>query len=284
MQLREPTPFQERKATPRRERWPGAEVPPGSKSRACTQGVPQEPGRSCRLRRSTRVGRPGQQEPRPAWGRPPGPVSEDEDARWYRRAKATKRGGMGDRKSERLTVPRKRGTAPRDPAEGRGAGTWNRWRERWREHRARRHLNETPADSGTGEESAGDGVHDPGPSHRPECFAGGLSADAQGRRRGVDGQTAAEYAANLEGNLRSLLERCKSGTYRAPPVRRVHIPKGDGSQDAADRHTDLRGQGPPAGGRHGAGADLRAGLSGRARTASGRALGAPGAGSAVGAG
>jgi group II intron reverse transcriptase/maturase len=35
----------------------------------------------------------------------------------------------------------------------------------------------------------------------------------------------------LEGNLRSLLERAKSGDhYRAPPVRRVHIPKGDGSK------------------------------------------------------
>jgi RNA-directed DNA polymerase len=45
---------------------------------------------------------------------------------------------------------------------------------------------------------------------------------------GVDGQTAAEYAKTLEGNLRSLLDRAKSGTYRAPPVRRVHIPKGDG--------------------------------------------------------
>jgi group II intron reverse transcriptase/maturase len=46
----------------------------------------------------------------------------------------------------------------------------------------------------------------------------------------VDGQTAEEFAANLEDNLRSLLDRAKSGTYRAPPVRRVHIPKGDGSQ------------------------------------------------------
>jgi group II intron reverse transcriptase/maturase len=45
---------------------------------------------------------------------------------------------------------------------------------------------------------------------------------------GVDGQTAAEYAVNLEENLQSLLDRFKSGTYRAPPVRRVHIPKGDG--------------------------------------------------------
>src|SRR5580700_2734524 len=40
---------------------------------------------------------------------------------------------------------------------------------------------------------------------------------------GVDGQTAEEYAANLEDNLRSLLERAKSGTYRAPPVRRAYI-------------------------------------------------------------
>jgi group II intron reverse transcriptase/maturase len=47
---------------------------------------------------------------------------------------------------------------------------------------------------------------------------------------GVDGQCAAEYAANLEDNLRSLLDRAKSGRYRAPPVRRVHIPKGDGKQ------------------------------------------------------
>ena len=47
---------------------------------------------------------------------------------------------------------------------------------------------------------------------------------------GVDGQTAAEYEAKLEDNLRSLLDRAKSGTYRAPPVRRVHIPKGEGSQ------------------------------------------------------
>ena len=47
---------------------------------------------------------------------------------------------------------------------------------------------------------------------------------------GVDGQTAEEYEKDLEGNLRSLLERFKSGTYRASPVRRVHIPKGDGKK------------------------------------------------------
>lgn len=48
---------------------------------------------------------------------------------------------------------------------------------------------------------------------------------------GIDGQTATEYAANLEDNLQSLLNRAKSGDgYRAPPVRRVHIPKGDGKK------------------------------------------------------
>jgi len=45
---------------------------------------------------------------------------------------------------------------------------------------------------------------------------------------GLDGQTAAEYAVDLEANLESLLDRFKSGRYKAPPVRRVHIPKGDG--------------------------------------------------------
>jgi RNA-directed DNA polymerase len=43
---------------------------------------------------------------------------------------------------------------------------------------------------------------------------------------GVDGQTGKDYEQGLEANLRSLLDRAKSGTYRAPPVRRVHIPKG----------------------------------------------------------
>ena len=48
---------------------------------------------------------------------------------------------------------------------------------------------------------------------------------------GVDGQTAEEYAKNLEHNLQALLDRAKSGDhYRAPPVRRVHIPKGSGSK------------------------------------------------------
>ena len=48
---------------------------------------------------------------------------------------------------------------------------------------------------------------------------------------GVDGVLRAEYEANLEANLLSLLDRFKSGRYRAPAVRRVYIPKeGAGTQ------------------------------------------------------
>ena len=47
---------------------------------------------------------------------------------------------------------------------------------------------------------------------------------------GIDGQTAAEYAENLVENLRDLHERLKTRQYRATPIKRVWIPKDDGSQ------------------------------------------------------
>lgn len=47
---------------------------------------------------------------------------------------------------------------------------------------------------------------------------------------GIDGVTATAYEANLEANLKDLLDRIKSGRYKAPPVRRTYIPKADGSQ------------------------------------------------------
>jgi group II intron reverse transcriptase/maturase len=47
---------------------------------------------------------------------------------------------------------------------------------------------------------------------------------------GIDGATAADYEANLEVNLKDLLDRIKSGRYHAPPVRRTYIPKADGTQ------------------------------------------------------
>lgn len=45
---------------------------------------------------------------------------------------------------------------------------------------------------------------------------------------GIDGVTAAKYEEDLDKNLKDLLERFKSGRYKAPLIRRVHIPKGDG--------------------------------------------------------
>lgn len=47
---------------------------------------------------------------------------------------------------------------------------------------------------------------------------------------GVDGESAAAFSATLDARLSGLLEEAKSGRYQAPPVRRVHIPKGDGGQ------------------------------------------------------
>ena len=46
---------------------------------------------------------------------------------------------------------------------------------------------------------------------------------------GVDQQTAAEYEEQLDKNLTSLLDRFKSGTYKAPPVKRAYIPKASGA-------------------------------------------------------
>lgn len=48
---------------------------------------------------------------------------------------------------------------------------------------------------------------------------------------GVDGQTVEDYVGDdLEPKLIDLLDRAKSGAYQAPPVRRMHIPKGTGNE------------------------------------------------------
>ena len=45
---------------------------------------------------------------------------------------------------------------------------------------------------------------------------------------GVDGQSIAEFEANLADNLYKLWNRMSSGSYFPPPVRRVELPKADG--------------------------------------------------------
>lgn len=46
---------------------------------------------------------------------------------------------------------------------------------------------------------------------------------------GVDGQSIAKFEEDLSNNLYRLWNRMSSGSYIPPPVRRVEIPKGDGS-------------------------------------------------------
>jgi len=45
---------------------------------------------------------------------------------------------------------------------------------------------------------------------------------------GVDGQSIAEFEANLSGNLYKLWNRLSSGSYFPTPVRRIEIPKANG--------------------------------------------------------
>ena len=52
----------------------------------------------------------------------------------------------------------------------------------------------------------------------------------KGKAVGVDGEGLADYGRNLQERLKDLLNRAKSGSYKAPPVRRVEIPKAGGRQ------------------------------------------------------
>ena len=47
---------------------------------------------------------------------------------------------------------------------------------------------------------------------------------------GVDGQRYQDYATNLTANLTDLYARLRSGRYRAPVIKRVYIPKGNGKR------------------------------------------------------
>ena len=49
---------------------------------------------------------------------------------------------------------------------------------------------------------------------------------------GVDGQSIADFEADLSNNLYKLWNRMSSGSYFPPPVRRVEIPKAEGGTRA----------------------------------------------------
>ena len=46
---------------------------------------------------------------------------------------------------------------------------------------------------------------------------------------GIDGETIEEFETNLEERTNDLWRRLRAGQYQAPPVRRVNIPKGNGT-------------------------------------------------------
>lgn len=62
----------------------------------------------------------------------------------------------------------------------------------------------------------------------PECLKETWRQMNRRGASGVDGETTKEFERDLDTRVQDLCDRLKQGTYRAPPVRRVEIPKGPG--------------------------------------------------------
>src|SRR5262245_48508219 len=176
--------------------------------------------------------------------------------------------------------------APRGPGGGKGAprrGTAGRKHGRYAETGTR--VNETTADSGAGAAVAAEGVHLPQPPPGPPLAVRGVQPHPPGRcpgrgrtdRRGLRGRPAGEPAVAPGARQ---VRHVPSATRAA-----CAYPQGAGlSRDATPGDPDVRGQGPAAGGRHGPGADLRAGLPGLLLRLPARAVGAHGGAGALAAG
>ena len=87
-------------------------------------------------------------------------------------------------------------------------------------------VHETETDSNVGETIAACGVHFAGLSDGHRLAERSVSTYPQGWSGGRGWNDRSRIRTGSEDNLGRLLDRAKSGTYRAPPVRRVHIPKG----------------------------------------------------------
>lgn len=61
-----------------------------------------------------------------------------------------------------------------------------------------------------------------------EALKRALQRIRKGAAAGVDGITKEQYEQGLEGKLKDLHERLRTGRYRHQPIRRVHIPKASG--------------------------------------------------------
>src|SRR3989304_5111323 len=256
-------------------------VPPGSKSRAKAHlGFPRNvgdpvasaanPGRRYRVNNSG----PGAM----AFGRD---GSETRVRPWYRQAKATKRGGRGVRKSQRLDSTVETGElGPEDPGEGSEASRNNTvGGKHGGDIGLRDRVNATTTDSGVGEASSAEGIDFAEPPPRSGVAPRGLPAHPQGRGRGGGGANVRRgrgapggqpSVASGAGEVRHV-PGTAGATGLHPQGRLDH-------RDAPDRDSPPGGQNPYAGDRPGAGADLRAGFSGMLLRLSAWTVGAPGAG------
>ena len=151
---------------------------------------------------------------------------------WHHRAKATKRGGKGDGESERLSTTGEAG----EPTRGTPRREEGRRDTELLEGKTTEPLTSDTVSTRL-QRIAELAREDPKRAFRSLAHHIDLEFLQEAFRRtrkdgatGVDGQTSGEYEERLEENLRSLLDRFKSGQYKAPPVRRTYVPKGDGKQ------------------------------------------------------
>jgi RNA-directed DNA polymerase len=163
---------------------------------------------------------------------PPGGVKRACNG-WHRQAKATKCGGMSGRESEHLVVPLKQGNSvPREtlwrkgdvvlmePLKGKSAGKSCPGTVSTKQQRIAELAKQSPHMVLTTLAHHMD----------LEWLREAYDRTRKDGAMGVDGQTGKAYGVNLDENLGKLLEGAKSGLYKAPPVRRVHIPKGTGNE------------------------------------------------------
>ena len=164
------------------------------------------------------------------------------------------------------------GPSPEPGGGKRGVGSWNRCWETRRMHRNSTNVStKQERIAELAKQSPQMGFTSLAHLMDIDWLQGSLPAYPQGRRRGRGRSDRRRYEQNLEANLQ----------VAARPGQVRHVPGSAGAagaysqgrlddRDSPDRHPDVGGQGPAAGGRHVAGADLRAGLPWPARMASGR--------------
>ena len=230
-------------------------------------GSREERRRSCRLRADKLpAGDTGSTTPGPSlgirWRREKRNQPSASAVPCVRRHRSTAGWAAGSRSA--LIVPTKPGNpCPGDPVEGRGASSrFTVGGKHDRDTELGLRVHETTADRGVGETSSADGVYFVEPLPRSLVAVRGLPAyaHATGLRASTDKPRSitSETWSRISGLCS---RRAKSGTYRAPPVRRVHIPKGTGSETRPIGIPTFEDKVQRACRDDGVGSDLRAGLS-----------------------